>query len=171
MKIVPLTKGFVCLVDDCDFEKVSDHKWCINDTNRSLYAIAKFGDKTVYMHRFILDASPGVFVDHINGTHVDNILDNQRQNLRTVSGSLNARNRNLVSPTTSSGGLIGVHCDRRGTHWLARAMVNSKQITVGFFKDKTEAFQALEKWKLESGFRDREFDRRDAFLNPTNKDL
>ena len=49
--------------------------------------------QTIIMHRAILNAPPGVPVDHANG----NGLDNRKANLRTCSSSQNSQNRRRVS--------------------------------------------------------------------------
>lgn len=158
MRIITLNKGFICLVDDCDFERISNHRWWVKvdkSKTSTIYACSEINQKTVYMHRFILNSSKGQLVDHVNGTHVDNILDNQRRNLRHASHSLNNRNRisGSTNRPTLSGGLIGVTFDKKGVRWMARARVPGRQITIGSFKDKYSAFNALEEWKLRTGYR------------------
>ena len=92
MKEIPLTKGLVAIIDDEDFERVSRYKWLALPRKRTSYATrtSQVGGtkKTVYLHRFILNASNGLQVDHING----NGLDNRKSNLRLVTHSENLRN-------------------------------------------------------------------------------
>lgn len=94
MKEIPLTKGLVTIIDDEDFERVNKYKWhlLLRNTRRTSYATrsSEVGGtkKTVYLHRFILNASNGLQVDHING----NGLDNRKSNLRLVTHSENLRN-------------------------------------------------------------------------------
>lgn len=66
------------------------------------YAISRIGNKPTRVHRWLLDAKPGEFVDHING----NGLDNRRSNIRKCSVSEN--NCNLNSSRRSETGIKGI---------------------------------------------------------------
>lgn len=78
MKEIQLTKGAVALVDDEDFEYLSQWKWLL--TNQRAGRRQRIGAKnpTFYMHRVVLGAGYGDNVEHIDG----NLLNNQRNNLR-----------------------------------------------------------------------------------------
>jgi len=85
MKEMELTKGKVALVDDKDFEWLSQWKW-------SIFSIGYAGRtevyKTIYMHRVIANAPKGFVIDHLNG----NIRDNRRCNLRICTHAENLHN-------------------------------------------------------------------------------
>jgi len=89
VKHIPLTRGMIALVDDADFDRVSQYTWsCLNGGS----AQARIGTIRVQMHRFILglnDYDGKVVVDHIN----HNRLDNRRCNLRIVTHSQNCGNK------------------------------------------------------------------------------
>jgi hypothetical protein len=95
MQTIPLTQGFVELVDDKDYEAVSQHKWCADVKPRTVYAIRATrktdGTKTTqYLHRFITDVTdPQIEVDH----HDHNGLNCQHHNLRVCTHSQNQCNR------------------------------------------------------------------------------
>jgi len=76
MAEIKLANGQVALVDEADLPKVSRWKWNVG----SGYARRTTRSGGIYMHRFIMDASPGMDVSHIN----HNRLDNRRANLRIV---------------------------------------------------------------------------------------
>src|SRR5258706_1121991 len=90
MQTIQLTQGFVDLVDDADYERVSAQKWYANVQPRGVYAARTDNRRTVYLHRFICGVSdPKVKVDHRNR----NGLDNQRENLRDCSNGQNTMNQ------------------------------------------------------------------------------
>ncbi len=92
MKEVPLTKGFVALVSDEDFEAVAKFKWHASKESRGKkhYAV-RFEQregkrKKIRMHRFVVELRgetipEGMVVDHVNA----NSLDNRRENLEVVT--------------------------------------------------------------------------------------
>jgi hypothetical protein len=83
---VPLSKGYVALIDEQDAERVLARRWRIHTESRDLtfiYAVSGFGaGRVVRMHRMIIDAPVGMLVDHLNGE----TLDNRRENLRLTDG-------------------------------------------------------------------------------------
>lgn len=88
---IALSQGRVALVDDDDFERVAQFKWCTvinNQPPHIAYAMSALAP-VKYLHRFILRAKRGQSVDHINGDG----LDNRRANLRIASSAENSRNR------------------------------------------------------------------------------
>ena len=86
MKVVKLTKGYVTIVSDCDYDRVMQYKWHIhrskgkNKKAGQPYARAMINGKRTLLHRFILNPSDDLHVDHINFQ----TLDNRRENIRAV---------------------------------------------------------------------------------------
>ena len=86
---ISLTKGYVSIVDDDDYDWLSEYKWSASVDKRDKYVSArttvyKYFEgykwrRSVKMHRLIMDAKIGECVEHINGDP----LDNRRCNLRT----------------------------------------------------------------------------------------
>lgn len=94
MREIQLTKGYVAIVDDDDYEYLSQFRWFALETrNDRVYATRhtprnKYTRSTIYMHREITNALRGIHVDHWNG----NTLDNRKLNLRLCTHSQNMCN-------------------------------------------------------------------------------
>src|SRR4030067_2579990 len=105
MKKIPLSRGMVTLVDDLDYEWLSQWKWYAARGGATFYAGRSLprsaeGRGAVWMHRLILSVPPGIDVDHRNG----NGLDNRRINLRSCNRSQNACNmRPIVGSSRFTG--------------------------------------------------------------------
>lgn len=132
MRQISLSQGKFALVDDEDFDRVSQYKWYFNDG----YAMRYEKGKRIRMHRFILDAPDGVEVDHRNR----NKLDQRRENLRLCTGIENKRNLGIRKDNTS--GYKNVYLDRSTGHWRSAIYVNGKPIHFGSFKEKRHAAMA-----------------------------
>jgi hypothetical protein len=142
MREIALTQGKVALVDDEDFELVSQWKWCVLRGKYTWYAVRGCADgKSVLLHREILGLSAGMgdYVDHKDGDG----LNNQRSNLRIATQSqnnANARNRlNVSSPYK------GVCWDKARNVWMARI----SEIFLGRFSSEEDAARAYDEAAVE----------------------
>lgn len=93
MKEVKLINSdLIALVDDEDFERVSQYKWRFKKDSRHPTYFTVRGSvnrKEVYLHRFILNiGKTSLVVDHIDR----NTLNNQKSNLRLVTQRENVMN-------------------------------------------------------------------------------
>lgn len=144
MKEIPLTKGFVALVDDEDYDRLMQHSWYVMKNFNTYYATRTFyppGEKgkkvTIQMHREVLGLAPGekILVDHKdrNGLH------NTKLNLRLPSGSLSAYNRSF--PEKASSPFRGVFLFKNGKYcyWRAAIRVNRVLIHLGSFPNAATA--------------------------------
>lgn len=139
MREISLSKGCVSLVDDEDYGRVSAYTWSTSTTvQKRNYAHSLINGKFIKLHRFILDAVPSTFVDHING----DTLDNRRQNLRLCTKTEN--NRNCVRKRTSESGYKGVHLSKRDGRWAAKTCVNRVRKHIGYFKTVEDAARAYD---------------------------
>jgi hypothetical protein len=143
MKEIVLTKGKIALVDDSDFEKVSQFKWYASFSGNLYYAIRNVWIKKekrytrIYLHRYLLDLTdPTAIVDHING----NTLDNRSINLRICNYSQNTQNSKRRSTNTS--GYKGVSFKKDIKKWEAYICPNYKKRNLGWFDTKEEAAKA-----------------------------
>ena len=136
MKEILLTQGKVAQVDDEDYEWLSQWKWTYKKSLHTGYAY-RHGPrpeiKTIRMHRFILQASENIEVDHIDR----NGLNNQRDNLRLCSRSENMRNQKLRTDNTS--GYKGVSWNEKIRKWEGYICKNNRKINLGYFETKEEA--------------------------------
>lgn len=130
--ILLLSGGMSSLIDEEDFAKLNIGTWRVRKNKNALYAVRSLtrgGRRTLYMHRFILDAPPELEVDHING----NGLDNRKSNLRLCSHSQNCMNTGKKKGSTSQ--FRGVRWDTKIKRWL----VSCQGFYVGCFCDEKEA--------------------------------
>jgi hypothetical protein len=137
MKEIQLTKGYVALVDDEDYEWLSKYKWGVS-VSKYGYIRAKKGKtkscKYQKMHRMILGITdPTIFVDHIDR----NPLNNCRSNLRIATKGQN--NMNVNSRKNSTSKFVGVHWDKARKRWRAAVVNNAKSFYVGRFKNEEDA--------------------------------
>src|SRR4051794_4203372 len=87
-KTIPLTKGYEAIVDDEDYERVSQYKWCASVRKHTVYAQVSSKGVFFLMHRLIMDAPKQLQVDHRDG----NGLNNTKANLRLASQGQNLGN-------------------------------------------------------------------------------
>lgn len=107
---IPLTQGKVAIVDDCDGDKIKGRRWYAVKSNRSkgrtFYAVCREPDGSrLYLHRFLMEAPPGVPVDHKNGDG----LDCRHKNMRLSTHADNISNQWWKRDGAHRGG-----ADRRG---------------------------------------------------------
>lgn len=148
-KYIELTKGYKVLVDDEDFEKLSKFSWqAIDKGGGRVYArrSKRIGKRSegkqiiYYMHREILNAKQGEYVDHING----NTLDNRKQNLRICSNLQNSRNRIGNPNLRKYSSFKGVKKNANCSTWSARITVDGVSLYLGSYKTEQEAKNAYD---------------------------
>lgn len=144
---IPCRNGGVVLIDDQDEGVARQFQWYRNSPDNSdrFYAMAKpyvnGKQPTIWMHRLILDAKKGQYVDHVNHDG----MDNRRCNIRLCSQSQNNANNRCV---VGISGYRGVYPVRRGSSWLAAIQHHGITIRLGVFSDKVNAAIARDKAAL-----------------------
>ncbi len=121
-----------CLIDDEDYDLVNQYKWYghKNQRGKTIYAVTFKGLK---MHRLVLGLE---FGDKREGDHEDhNGLNNQKSNLRIVTGQQNSFNR---QPNSNSK-YKGVCYHKRDKRWQSQIKVDGVIHFLGNFDTKIQA--------------------------------
>lgn len=144
MKKIPLTQGQFALVDDSDYEFLSQWKWYANKLHGNFYAMRgiKKGGKQfiILMHRQILGLEKE---DKRQGDHKDhNTLDNRRSNLRICTNQQNLMNMKSHQNTTSR--FKGVSWVKSRKKWVAQITINGTVKFLGRFTEEKEAAEAYD---------------------------
>lgn len=143
---IPLTRGFVALIDTSDAERVLRHKWrAVPRKNGNIYALAVIGRRNVLMHRFILEFEPSdPDVDHRDHWG----LNNQRENLRPATEGQNAVNRRPdAARRQNKYGVAGVM--RNYKRWYGRVTKNGHCYITAGYKTAAEAGIARDQLAIE----------------------
>lgn len=147
VKKINLTQGQVAIVDDEDFEYLNQWKWHVSMSSSSNDYYAKRTQhlgmfngekkqKSIQMHRLIMNAPKGKVVDHIN----HDTLDNRKENLRIVSTRQNLQNKKRKM----SSKYPGVSWSKSVKKWRADININGKLEHLGTFHDEKTAAKAYE---------------------------
>jgi hypothetical protein len=148
---IPLTQGKEALIDEVDSDLMR-FKWSTIKSRGfpRLYGYRK-GLKidnqqtvNIYMHRIILERKLGRILNPDEMTdHIDhNGLNNQRDNLRVVTCSLNNRNSRKGFEKTSQ--YKGVVWDKSRSKWMSRININGHDKYLGRFTDEVDAAKAYD---------------------------
>lgn len=146
----PLTGLFTRNIDVGRPGKVKKGKvaGCLNKAHGYVNIII---DREIYLaHRlawlYMTGSFPESQIDHIN--HIRN--DNRWVNLRDVTHVENQQNKNVQK--NNSSGVAGVHWDKRSKKWWARIGVNGKIVSLGYYKNKTDAVKARKEAEIKHGY-------------------
>jgi len=140
-----LTRGYIALVDDADYDRVmAAGPWCAKVTRNDIYAMRNVrrpggkGGGTQMLHRFILGLSGSVLVDHRNRYG----LDNRRGNLRIgVTRSQNNANSGKHRGAFTSR-FRGVCWKKK--KWCAQIVRSGKKVHLGYFTEELDAARAYD---------------------------
>lgn len=141
MKKIPLTQGKFAIVDDEDFERLSQWNWYYkSDRNHRGYVvrqkrISTSKQQTIYMHRQIINTPEDLHTDHINGDG----LDNRISNLRICTRSENLMNQRS---TTGASKFKGVVWHKTNKKWQAQIKHSGRTIYLGTFTSEIHAAEA-----------------------------
>lgn len=147
MKTIPLTRGLAAIVDDADFEALSQFKWFAKPSHhrraKTWYAVrhqpGNNNGAMIWMHREVLGVSAHIDHKNLNG------LDNRRENLRVADRSRNAFNtpkRSGKHGRSATSQYKGVHRSRG--KWQACITVDGKVVSLGRFDKEIDAAKAYD---------------------------
>ena len=134
-KFITCSKGNLCKISNCDYDKVKDQVWT---NSRGYLHNHTYGR----LHRFILDVSEDMVVDHINRDK----SDNRRENLRVCTQAENVRNSRR---TVGISKYKGVQLNKKYNKWTATINFMGKKQQIGTFTDEIEAAKTYDKRALE----------------------
>ena len=152
---IPLTKGYVALIDQDDYDKVMEfsHSWqALTLKNGLVYAKTnkRYGPRwqnqkrCTYLHMLIMGrvgfVSDNKKIDHEDG----NGLNCRKDNLRLLSHSANLLNRRGLQ-TNNESGVTGVNWHKPRQKWCAEIWFEGKKYYLGLFHTIEEATAARAK--------------------------
>lgn len=151
-RTISLTQDYVALVDAEDYDFLMRWRWhawvspaghvYAHYTDKCRLPNGEREQQTLRMHRIILAAPKGLFVDHRNGDG----LDNRKANLRLCTNAQNQANRKKNANSRSS--FKGVSWRKAKQQWHAQIMLSKKKIHLGFFGSEIEAAAAYDRAAL-----------------------
>lgn len=113
------------IIDIEDKHLIFNKKWCINTSG---YVITGSTSPFIYLHRLIMDAQEGDYIDHLEG----NKLDNRKSKLKICTNQENSQNKTKV-PSDNTSGVLGVHFDKSRNKWKVEIGINGKNKYIGRF--------------------------------------
>lgn len=169
---------FTVLVDAEDWERVSQHKWHVRRnknqngwcdqfyvrtmmpmpegkwytyTSKKGLSYKHQQQRSLHLHRFLMDVPGNMVVDHISG----DTMDNRKSNLRICTLVENFRNRKRNKNNTS--GYKGVHYAKKAKDmirefsnpWIARISLDGKRKFIGSYNTPEEAGKAYDAFAKE----------------------
>lgn len=136
MREIKLSQGKVAIVDDEDYERISKRKWFFHAaTGYAMgYVTQGRGRSPVYLHRIILNAAKGDYVDHRSRDK----LDNRHSNIRICTQTQNILN----SPNVGSGKWTSKYRGVSALRYKWKAAFCNR--TLGHFYSEIEAAQAYD---------------------------
>ena len=129
-KEIELKSGEIILVDNEDYERLSEHKWYKLKGARCTTTYA-FNPAIGLMHRYIMKPPDSMQIDHIDGDG----LNNQKSNLRIANQTQQNANQKKSKNKTSR--YKGVHISKG--KYRAQITVYGNVIRLGYYEDEREA--------------------------------
>lgn len=140
-KSLVLPCGSVTIVDAEDFEMCKEVPWYKSEQGYVRGRLTNeegVRERAVMMHRLLLNAPKGSYVDHVNGDR----LDNRKENLRLCTKQENSWNR---KPTKGSSKYKGIWFVKSRKKWRSCIRVNGKAMHLGYYETEEEAALAYNK--------------------------
>jgi hypothetical protein len=143
MKEIQLTKGKKALVDDVDYEYLSQWKWHVGSHGYAVRTSSDASKRKILMHRVIMQTSEKMEADHISGDK----LDNRRSNLRHADSSQNKMNKGPQCNNKS--GYKGVCWHSQKEKWHAQIKCRDVKKSLGLHLSSEDAARAYDRAAIE----------------------
>jgi hypothetical protein len=137
-------------IDEEDVERVSTYRWYESKSDRkkayiftaisTRLSVGRWKNRTVYLHRFLIDAPRGLSVDHKD----NDTMNNQKSNLRLATQSQQNQNTKKLNPSTASSRFKGVSFNKKRNVWEVYVHDKRKKIVIGYFQNEEEAARAYD---------------------------
>jgi len=128
-----LKNDIVAIVSTSCLPLIQHYTWCREGTG---YLMSRTYGHAVKLHRLVIGAKKGEYVDHIDGDKINNTLSN----LRICTKQQNEFNQKLRTDNTT--GYRGVSYHRQSNKYRACINIGGKQIHLGLFESPHEAARA-----------------------------
>ena len=118
----------IAIIDKEDIDRCKQHKWHIKESRNTDYAITTINEnKKIFLHRYILNYTGNLDIDHIN----HNGLDNRKENLRIISHA-----KNIANQYNDDNGI----CKVKSGRYRVTICKNSKSIYIGTYDTFDKAY-------------------------------
>lgn len=121
-------------IDKEETERCSGYKWSLNKDG---YVISSKGGSNFYLHRYLIGASKGEYVDHINYDR----LDNRKENLRICTNSQNLMHRSRLASNNTTG-YHGIIFRKDRNKFRVEIQANKEKIFIGHYDKIDDAIAA-----------------------------
>lgn len=151
---IPLTKGYIALVDEGEFSRehvvefprgltwrgqICDLLWTAAVKPHTVYATCSLpGSLELRLHRVVMDAKYGELIDHVDG----NGLNNRRDNLRRATNQGNSANSK--SQRGSGSRFKGVAFHKATGKWEAFIRFDGKKQHLGLHAAEEDAARSYD---------------------------
>lgn len=122
-----------------DYDKIKGYCWYVNNIG---YIVTHEGDKTLLLHRFVMNPNEDEIVDHMYNEK----YDNRKCRLRIATKAQNCQNAKTHSNNTS--GRTGVSFDKQNGKWKYVIQFNNKRKSKTGFNTFEEAVKAREEAEI-----------------------
>ena len=138
VKELQLTRGYVALVSDEDWDRCQGRSWCVLVCEERTYAVGTVNGKFTYLHRYLLNAPANRHVDHRDGDG----LNCQRENIRLATPRENSHNSRRARNNTS--GFKGVSFEPPRNRFAAYISLDGRKRHLGYFVSAEDAARSYD---------------------------
>ena len=132
---LPISKGQKTKIDRETYDRLERDgylRWNAQWVHNKYYASKNISPKgKLYLHRYVMNAQPGIVVDHIDRDP----LNNTKENLRLCYHRDNCRNRGGTKAT----GFKGTGKWAKGNSWVAQIQFAGEHVVLGSFEREEDA--------------------------------